>query len=79
MVVVLMVCNIKEGSATKHIVGGSDGWDESTDYDSWAKTQTFAVGDTLGNTLLLFYFYLMKFFIMRFVSCRRLCEQNVCY
>ncbi|XP_057516720.1 basic blue protein [Amaranthus tricolor] len=47
MVVVLMVCNIKEGSATKHIVGGSDGWDESTDYDSWAKTQTFAVGDTL--------------------------------
>ncbi|XP_021750718.1 basic blue protein-like [Chenopodium quinoa] len=47
VVVVLMVLIAKEVSATQHVVGGSDGWDETTDYDSWAKSQTFKVGDTL--------------------------------
>uniref|UniRef100_A0A803MYD9 Phytocyanin domain-containing protein n=1 Tax=Chenopodium quinoa TaxID=63459 RepID=A0A803MYD9_CHEQI len=49
VVVVLMVLIAKEVSATQHVVGGSDGWDETTDYDSWAKSQTFKVGDTLGS------------------------------
>ncbi|KAI3768844.1 hypothetical protein L2E82_19680 [Cichorium intybus] len=37
----------KQGSAEQHVVGGKQGWDESTDYDSWASGQTFKVGDTL--------------------------------
>lgn len=44
---VFMVVITKEVGAKQHVVGGSDGWDESTDYDSWAKSQTFKVGDTL--------------------------------
>ncbi|XP_051121051.1 mavicyanin [Andrographis paniculata] len=33
--------------AAKHVVGGSSGWDESTDFNSWASAQTFRVGDEL--------------------------------
>ncbi|KAM0033805.1 putative Blue (type 1) copper binding protein [Helianthus debilis subsp. tardiflorus] len=36
-----------QGSAEQHVVGGKQGWDESTDFDSWASGQTFKVGDTL--------------------------------
>lgn len=35
--------------AEKHAVGGSQGWDESTDFGTWASGQTFKVGDQLGN------------------------------
>lgn len=35
--------------AEKHAVGGSQGWDESTDFSTWASGQTFKVGDQLGN------------------------------
>lgn len=38
-----------QGSAEQHVVGGKQGWDESTDFDSWASGQTFKVGDTLGK------------------------------
>ncbi|KAL4192528.1 hypothetical protein AMTRI_Chr06g194720 [Amborella trichopoda] len=31
----------------KHEVGGSQGWELSTDLDSWASAQTFRVGDQL--------------------------------
>ncbi|KNA18428.1 hypothetical protein SOVF_070830 [Spinacia oleracea] len=44
---VFVVLITEQVCATQHIVGGSGGWDESTDYDSWAKGQTFKVGDTL--------------------------------
>ncbi|TMW96189.1 hypothetical protein EJD97_007769 [Solanum chilense] len=30
-----------------HIVGGSDGWNQSGDYSTWASAQTFNVGDNL--------------------------------
>nr|XP_043616605.1 blue copper protein-like [Erigeron canadensis] len=36
-----------QGSAEQHIVGGKQGWEESTDFDTWASGQTFKVGDTL--------------------------------
>lgn len=37
----------KEAMAEQHVVGGSQGWDESTDFKSWASGQTFKVGDQL--------------------------------
>ncbi|KAL8231642.1 hypothetical protein R6Q57_001420 [Mikania cordata] len=37
----------KQVLAEQHVVGGKQGWDESTDFDSWASGQTFRVGDTL--------------------------------
>ncbi|KAH9609088.1 hypothetical protein KSS87_021848 [Heliosperma pusillum] len=46
-IIVLVVLIIQLASAKQHEVGGSPGWDESTDYDTWAKSQTFKVGDTL--------------------------------
>lgn len=32
----------------RHVVGGTQGWQESIDFDSWASAQTFKVGDQLG-------------------------------
>ncbi|XP_038997918.1 blue copper protein 1a-like [Hibiscus syriacus] len=37
----------KRASATQHVVGGSQGWDESVDLNTWASGQTFKVGDQL--------------------------------
>lgn len=34
-------------AATQHMVGGSQGWDESADLTSWASGRTFKVGDQL--------------------------------
>ncbi|XP_038886132.1 mavicyanin [Benincasa hispida] len=31
----------------RHVVGGSQGWQESVDFDSWASAQTFKVGDQI--------------------------------
>ncbi|KAM6549598.1 hypothetical protein CsatB_021274 [Cannabis sativa] len=36
-----------EVEAGQHVVGGSQGWEQSTDFDSWASAQTFKVGDQL--------------------------------
>lgn len=33
----------------RHMVGGSQGWQESVDFDSWASSQTFKVGDQIGE------------------------------
>ncbi|KAJ6751453.1 hypothetical protein OIU85_001936 [Salix viminalis] len=33
--------------AAQHVVGGSQGWEESTDFSSWASGQKFKVGDQL--------------------------------
>lgn len=52
----------KEALAAKHLVGGSQGWDPSTDFNSWVSGQTFKVGDQLG--MLLIYKYLNLSFIM---------------
>nr|POE76791.1 blue copper protein [Quercus suber] len=44
----LRILNHKEEAlATQHVVGGSQGWDESTDFNSWTSGQTFKVGDQL--------------------------------
>ncbi|KAL2240634.1 mavicyanin [Sesamum indicum] len=37
----------REALAAKHVVGGSQGWDESVDFDSWASARIFKVGDEL--------------------------------
>ncbi|KAB1211762.1 Blue copper protein [Morella rubra] len=37
----------EEALAAQHVVGGSQGWDESTDFNAWASGQTFKVGDQL--------------------------------
>ncbi|KAG8384960.1 hypothetical protein BUALT_Bualt04G0172500 [Buddleja alternifolia] len=48
LVVLILVSVIhKEALAAKHAVGGSQGWDESTNFDSWSSSETFKVGDEL--------------------------------
>ncbi|EYU45397.1 hypothetical protein ABFS82_06G007600 [Erythranthe guttata] len=47
LLVILVTVFEKRALAKKHVVGGSQGWDESTDFDSWASAQTFNVGDEL--------------------------------
>ena len=51
LVVVVMVALImsEETLAAQHVVGGSQGWEESTDFSSWASAQKFKVGDQLGT------------------------------
>ncbi|KAK6256290.1 Phytocyanin domain - like 10 [Theobroma cacao] len=43
----LLALIAKQASAAQHVVGGSQGWDESVDLNSWAAGQTFKVGDQL--------------------------------
>ncbi|PKI60353.1 hypothetical protein CRG98_019289 [Punica granatum] len=44
----MMVMMLVEGAmAAQLMVGGSQGWDESTDFNSWASSETFKVGDQL--------------------------------
>ncbi|KAG6435064.1 hypothetical protein SASPL_106714 [Salvia splendens] len=45
--VVIATVFLQQALAAKHTVGGSQGWDESTDFDTWASAQTFKVGDEL--------------------------------
>lgn len=47
----LALLSAKQASAAQHVVGGSQGWDESVDLDSWASGRTFKVGDQLGMFL----------------------------
>ncbi|KAJ7970673.1 Blue copper [Quillaja saponaria] len=37
----------KEALAAQHVVGGSQGWDASTDFNSWLSGKIFKVGDQL--------------------------------
>lgn len=53
LVLVFVALITKEALAAQHAVGGSQGWDESTDFDTWASGQTFKVGDQLGMSLML--------------------------
>ncbi|QCD96666.1 mavicyanin [Vigna unguiculata] len=43
--IIVLITN--EGMAEQHAVGGSQGWDASTDFKSWVSGQTFNVGDQL--------------------------------
>lgn len=49
MVMVGLMVPVEEAMGAQHVVGGSQGWDESTDFSSWASSQTFKVGDQLGE------------------------------
>lgn len=41
--------------AVNHTVGAPNGsWDLSTDLATWASSQTFSVGDNLGNKFFIF-------------------------
>ncbi|KAG4395916.1 hypothetical protein GLYMA_19G071032v4 [Glycine max] len=42
----------KESFAAQHVVGGSQGWDQSTDFKSWTSGQTSKVGDKLAHSPL---------------------------
>ncbi|KAF5479802.1 hypothetical protein F2P56_000593 [Juglans regia] len=46
-VLLFVACMTKEALAAQHVVGGSQGWEESTDFNSWASGQKFKVGDQL--------------------------------
>jgi len=44
---------IKLALATNYIVGGPNGgWDTNSNLQSWASSQIFSVGDSLGKSLL---------------------------
>ncbi|XP_044465900.1 mavicyanin-like [Mangifera indica] len=45
LVLLLGALFCKEVSAAQHVVGGSQGWVESADLNSWASGETFKVGD----------------------------------
>ncbi|XP_052194993.1 basic blue protein [Diospyros lotus] len=45
--VLVGLISTRGATAAQHVVGGSQGWDESTDFASWASGQTFRVGDQL--------------------------------
>ncbi|KAM0039546.1 putative Phytocyanin domain, cupredoxin [Helianthus debilis subsp. tardiflorus] len=45
--VVMLLMLSTQGSAEQFIVGGKQGWEQSTDFDTWASAQTFKVGDTI--------------------------------
>lgn len=47
LLVLLLAIPAKVHGAT-HTVGGSSGWTQNYNYGSWAASQTFNVGDTLG-------------------------------
>lgn len=52
----------KEAFAAQHVVGGSQGWDQSTDFKSWTSGQTSKVGDKLGMFLLHnYYIHLFRY------------------
>ncbi|CAJ1789376.1 unnamed protein product [Sphenostylis stenocarpa] len=45
VLIVALITN--EAMAEQHVVGGKQGWDASTDFNSWVSGQTFKVGDQL--------------------------------
>lgn len=47
-VLVLVALMTKQAQSAQHVVGGSQGWDASTDFNSWVSDKTFKVGDQLG-------------------------------
>ncbi|KAI9178449.1 hypothetical protein LWI28_026607 [Acer negundo] len=47
LLLVVALILVEQCWAAQHVVGGAQGWDESTDFSSWASAQTFKVGDQL--------------------------------
>jgi len=45
--VAMAIAMVIPSEATQYTVGGTAGWDASTDFNSWLMNKTFAVGDTL--------------------------------
>lgn len=41
--------SVKTTLAAQHVIGGSQGWEQSVDFDSWSSDQTFKVGDQIGT------------------------------
>ena len=52
-VFVFIALTANRARAEKHVVGGSQGWEASTDFASWTSSKTFKVGDQLGMFLYL--------------------------
>ncbi|XP_052193747.1 uclacyanin-3-like [Diospyros lotus] len=50
---VLAVLTARSAYAVEHVVGGSSGWSQATDYSTWVASQTFTVGDTLCKLVTL--------------------------
>lgn len=61
LVLIISALTAKEASAAQHTVGGSQGWVESADLNSWASGQTFKVGDQIGTFALSLLSDAMKF------------------
>ena len=65
---------VKTTLAAQHVIGGSQGWEQSVDFDSWLSDKSFKVGDQLGmffskfNFLKPTGFMLTKLFFL-FVPC----------
>ncbi|KAL1210125.1 Uclacyanin 1 [Cardamine amara subsp. amara] len=38
---------VKTTLAVQHVIGGSQGWEQSVDFDSWSSDQSFKVGDQI--------------------------------
>ncbi|KAF8108178.1 hypothetical protein N665_0114s0067 [Sinapis alba] len=38
---------VKTTLAAQHVIGGSEGWEQSVDFDSWSSDKSFKVGDQL--------------------------------
>ncbi|MED6132268.1 hypothetical protein PIB30_017535 [Stylosanthes scabra] len=47
LVLVATMLMANEALGAQHVVGGAQGWDQSTDFNSWISGQTFQVGDQL--------------------------------
>jgi len=43
--------SVKTALAAQHVIGGSQGWEQSVDFDSWSSDQSFKVGDQIGTFL----------------------------
>ncbi|KAG7632748.1 Phytocyanin domain [Arabidopsis suecica] len=39
--------SVKTALAARHVIGGSQGWEKSVDFDSWSSDQSFKVGDQI--------------------------------
>ena len=60
LVLVCVALIARKALAAQHVVGGNQGWDESTDFNSWSSGQKFKVGDQLGkliSSLFLIYWH----------------------
>lgn len=47
---------VKTTLAAQHVIGGSQGWEQSVDFDSWSSDKSFKVGDQLGMCFSKFNF-----------------------